>query len=109
MNLEVLLKTQQYECTKQPGLYLTMTHGRTDPEQQMDDWGTEGPSIGPLKWCHITYNASINLAFASGEITEPMLQRDPLHFHDDMLYYDGVYYGDWSLELLEGESECATT
>ena len=29
-------------------MYLRLYHGRTDPNQQMDDWGFGGPIIGPL-------------------------------------------------------------
>lgn len=28
--------------------YLHLFHGRKDPNQQMDDWGEDGPYIGPL-------------------------------------------------------------
>ncbi len=37
-----------------PGLYLGLFHGRDDPNEQMRDWGFNGPTIGPLVWCHTT-------------------------------------------------------
>lgn len=76
-----------------------MFHGRQDPTQEMDDWGESGPFLGPLDWCHITYNTSINLGFTDGFETGPALQKDGLGFYEDMLYFDGVYYGDWELQL----------
>ena len=82
-----------------PGMYLSLLHGRKDPEQDMDNWGEDGPMFGPLAWCHITYLSSIGLcALGDDDGTGPMLSMDdPMHFAYDMLYYDGVYYGDFEL------------
>jgi hypothetical protein len=61
-------------------LYLHLFHGRTDPEQQMNEWGTDGPYIGP------TY---IGWTYGGLKVNhEHLLQKE------DMIYYDGVYYGD---------------
>ncbi len=36
-----------------PGkMYLRLYHGRTDPDEQMDDWGFVGPTFGPLA-CYV--------------------------------------------------------
>lgn len=48
---------------RKPGLYLGLFHGRHRPSQQMDDRGFDGPTIGPLKWCHTTYAAHIKIEF----------------------------------------------
>ena len=29
-------------------MYLRLYHGRVDPDQEMDDWGFDGPTFGPL-------------------------------------------------------------
>ena len=36
-------------------MYLRLFHGRTDPQQDMDDWGSDGPVLGPYKFAHRTY------------------------------------------------------
>lgn len=36
-------------------LYIRLFHGRTDPNQDMDDWGTDGPVFGPYEFVHTTY------------------------------------------------------
>ena len=72
------------------GVYLELFHGRTDPSQDMDDLGTRGPVFGPLQFVHTTYNCEIKLGI-------PDDNADILSFHDDMVYYDGAYYGDWSV------------
>lgn len=71
-------------------IYMRLFHGRTNPEQDMDDWGTDGPIFGPYEFAHTTYAWDIKLGKADGTC-------DELFVHDDMVYYDGVYYGDWSI------------
>ena len=71
-------------------LYLRLFHGREDPEQDMDNWGLDGPIFGPYEFVHTTYNSSIKLGKQNGDC-------DMLLVAGDMLYYDGVYYGDWSV------------
>lgn len=79
-------------------LYLKLLHGRKDPNEQMEEWGSNGSNIGPLSWCHITYLSSINIGFLNGSDTAPMLhKKDGMCFIDDMLYFNGIYYGDWEL------------
>lgn len=71
-------------------IYIRLFHGRTDPEQQMDDWGTDGPIFGPYKFVHTTYTSFVRLGRDDGTC-------DELNTFQDMLYYGGVYYGDWSV------------
>ncbi len=69
-------------------IYIHLFHGRKTPDEQLEDWGHDGPVLGPFPFAHITYNTDIKLdneAFHE------------LRFVDDLLYYDGVYYGDWSV------------
>lgn len=80
-------------------VYLNLFHGRTDPDQDMEDWGTEGPTLGPLNYVHLTYMSSVRIGcdaevasrFFKGE-NEPWLEQ-----REDMILYDGVYYGDFSI------------
>lgn len=90
-----------------PGMYLMLTHGRNSPDEELNDWGSTGLYIGPLRWVHITYNSSINICAAndySQSGTGPMFAKySPLYFCNAMLHYNGVYYGDWELEFFSGE------
>ncbi len=72
-------------------LYIRLFHGRTDPVQEMNDWGKDGPIFGPYNFAHTTYTSCISLGKADGNC-------DSLYvLESDMAYYDGVYYGDWSV------------
>lgn len=73
-------------------IYINLFHGRTDPEQNLEDWGTEGPILGPFKYCHITYLGGFL------KLGDDMV----LNCFEDMVYYDGVFYGDFS--ILSGQS-----
>jgi hypothetical protein len=72
-------------------LYLRLFHGRTDPAQDMDDWGTDGPVFGPYLFAHTTYNCCLKLG-KSDDGCDELYIAEP-----DMVFYDGVYYGDWSV------------
>lgn len=77
-------------------LYIRLFHGRTDPKQDMDDWGSDGPVLGPYIFAHTTYNCQLKLGKLDGSCDELYIVGP------DMVFYDGVYYGDWSIF---GESE----
>src|SRR3546814_15424074 len=40
-------------------VYLHLFHGRNSPDQDMDDWGFDGPTIGPPDYVHTTYGDNI--------------------------------------------------
>lgn len=71
-------------------LYIRLFHGRTNPDQEMDDWGSDGPIFGPYEFVHTTYMWDLKLGKSRGNC-------DELYVYEDMVYYDGVYYGDWSI------------
>lgn len=86
------------------GLYLQLLHGRKDPNQDMDDWGESGPALGPFKWAHFTYLNFTTLGWEGGEMwMDDNFSADACHLllpnslcrHDDMLFWNGVFYGDW--------------
>lgn len=82
-----------------PGLYLALFHGRDDPAQDMDEWGFNGPVIGPLRYLHTTYVSNLKLDFASwGAMRRYFEDGDPvLWLKEDMIEYQGKYYGDWTV------------
>ncbi len=76
-------------------LYLRLFHGRSDPEQDMDDWGSNGPVFGPYKFVHTIYTSFVKLGRRDGGCDEMSV------LEKDLLYYDGVYYGDWTVFTYE--------
>jgi hypothetical protein len=88
-----------YPEPKEPGLYLRLFHGRAEPNEHLDDWGFDGPVIGPLEFMHTTYAFHVKLGFVNPEKARAF-KLDPrfpeLIAHEDLLVHDGKYYGDWS-------------
>jgi hypothetical protein len=84
-----------------PGkMYLRLYHGRTDPNQQMDHWGFAGPTFGPLR-CYVHTYCGIFRFHGEGDSSEVWLET-----HDDMIRWDGCFYGDMEV-FLAGDSERA--
>ena len=83
----------------QPGrLYLHLFHGRTDPAEELADWGFAGPTFGSLQSVHQTYAATWQL-FGTGD-AEVWLSG-----HGDLLAWDGAYFGDVAVFLAhEGDT-----
>jgi hypothetical protein len=75
-----------------PGkMYLRLYHGRTDPAQEMDDWGFVGPTFGPLS-CYVqTYCCNFRI-HGDDDSSEVWLEK-----HDDVIRWDGCFYGDMEL------------
>lgn len=53
----------------------------------MDEWGEDGPVLGPFDYVQITYFQTVRLGLPEGG--DGWLKKV-----DDMIYYDGWYYGD---------------
>ena len=83
---------------KKPGMYLGLFHERTDPRQAMDDWRFNGPSIGPLQWCHTTYATRIVVKFETpSDAKRYFVHSDAPHelcIDTDMVVFNGAFYGD---------------
>ena len=71
-------------------VYIRLFHGRRDPNQDMTDWGLDGPVFGPYQAMHTTYSFHVKLLKPDGS-------TDELYGFQDMLFYGGIYYGDWSV------------
>lgn len=91
-----------------PGLYLGLFHGRKTIEEELDDWGFNGPIIGPLKFCHITYGSYIKPSFSERHPGRHRLYGfdDPtplieLVDHGTLVPFQGAYYGDWTLFIID--------
>jgi hypothetical protein len=79
--------------------YLRLYHGRTDPNQEMDRWGFDGPTFGPLS-CYVhTYCSTFRIHAESGH------QELWLETHDDMIRWDGCYYGDLEVFIAKADDK----
>lgn len=73
------------------GVYLNLYHGRIDPNVDMDDFGSEGPSLGPFDYVTTTYLYNTRAGRENNTIIYTF------DIVEDMLLCNGVYYGDWSV------------
>ena len=73
-------------------MYIKLFHGRDTRDQGMDDWGYDGPILGPLKHAHTSYGLKIHLRFV-----DPKREDRDIRIEDGLAVFDGRYYGDWSV------------
>lgn len=66
--------------------YLKLWHGHRHPDEQLDGWGEDGPTFGLFPFFHMTYGCEIK--FGDDGYC--------LNLVEEFVYYDGMYYGDWS-------------
>lgn len=112
---------------ERPAVWLHLFHGRSSPDEELDDWGCDGPCIGPLNYVHITYACDVKLACSYDvarkffpDVVAAEEQRDAEYaekygretsrgelfehricFHEDLLPHDGKFYGDISIAAFE--------
>lgn len=84
---------------KRPPVYLHMFHGRDNKESDIDGWGFNGPTIGPLDWVHMTYMCHLRGQFQDGHEAKKfgLDQEFDFRINEDCLEFDGKLYGDWSI------------
>lgn len=97
-------------------LDLLLIHGRHDPDEQMEEWGFNGPTLQGIEALHVTYQQTFVLHFkdrASCQTAQALTgwpewddRALELQFHDDMLKVipiasDGpvAFYGDYELQV----------
>jgi hypothetical protein len=71
-------------------LSVRLFHGRRHPSEALDDWGFDGPCLGPFFGVQLTYGSVA--VFAEQQ------ERISLARVDDLLFYDGGYFGDLSIQ-----------
>lgn len=77
-------------------IYLQLFHGRKTVKEDMVDWGTDGPVLGPWDNFHWTYGSTLRLVEDTGTNEEYWLDENP-GFKHDLIYYAGTYYGDFRI------------
>ena len=80
---------------KRAPMYLHLFHGRTDPEEDMDTWGTDGPVL-KIEGFHLTYGNVMHVGVPDHIGYDEWLDMD-LDHETGLVYYNGVYYGDFSI------------
>jgi len=86
------------------GLYLGLYHGRDSVDKSMDDWGSRGPLIGPLRSFTVTYMADIRLAFENHLDALKYgfrVDQAELIVKEDCIEYREIFYGDWQVSMYE--------
>jgi hypothetical protein len=81
-------------------LYLRLYHGRNDPNQEMDEWGFEGPTFGPLSAVVLTYLTTIRI-YGPNPSHELWLETTR-----DMVRWQGKYFGDFEI-FVAGQRDIA--
>jgi hypothetical protein len=69
-------------------MFVELFHGRVDLKIDMVGWGTVGPTF-ECCYVRVEYGNSIRCVLLNGD-------EFTLHYVDDCVYYDGVYYGGTS-------------
>ncbi len=82
--------------TSPAGLYLQLLHGRDQLDQEMTDWGFEGPTLGPLKFVQGIYLDHLRIEFAETE------QSICIEYTEDCLVYNNQYFGQYTVFYQDG-------
>ena len=93
-------------------IYIQLFHGRNDPDADMAEagkdnggWGFDGPQFA-CESIHGTYCSHFRMWRA--RLGDGVIADDEvfLYWYDDMIYYDGKYYGDFSIsdQQVDGHS-----
>jgi hypothetical protein len=72
-------------------MFLHLFHGRTTKDEELNGWGEDGPVL-QIEGLHVTYANHVRVG-----VNGPYEDWFDLCFVEDLLYYDGMLYGDWSV------------
>ena len=75
-------------------VYLELFHGRKSVDEDLEDWGEQGPILEPFQYVHTTYGADIKLQTMDGIDGNLHVVG---HEVPDLVFYGGMFYGDWSV------------
>lgn len=77
-------------------VYIQLFHGRHTPDEELDDWGFDGPVLGPFPWFHMTYGCDVKLGDDPIVVTGKEIDF-PVPDNDGFIQFLGSYYGDMSI------------
>lgn len=78
--------------------YLRLFHGRKDPAQDLNDWGEDGPYVGPFSAVTWTYG---NLKLHTKDDFRELHRKQD----GDMIRHNDMWYGDFELSWIDGLEE----
>jgi len=70
--------------------YLRLFHGRHTPDEQLSDWGFDGPIFACVSGVSVTYACEIKFENQDDELCV-------LKIVDDLVYYNDCWYGDFEI------------
>ncbi len=102
---QLIARNTHTQEPKKAGIYLRLLHGRTPYNRDMENWGDDGPWIGPISWIHFTYNDYFSIGFQEGcdylSGSAEKIPPSPLYFFNDCIYCNGIHYGQWEVVQIE--------
>lgn len=72
-------------------VYLNFFHGRHTSDEELDDWGFNGPVFGPFSTVQVTYGCHIKTIDREGDLTQFTIDKDGL------VEALGAFYGDFEI------------
>jgi hypothetical protein len=71
-------------------VFIRLFHGRNSPQDQLEEWGFDGPIIGPV---------GINWTYGTIKVHKPGWGQgwEELPVQDDLVKYQGKFYGDFDV------------
>lgn len=73
-------------------VYLHLFHGRDTDEEDMEDMGYDGPTLGPFPFVHTTYGNDLKI----GDEAMSFIKVSP----GGCIMWEGKFYGDWSVHTI---------
>ena len=74
-------------------IYIELLHGRTHPDEELNDWGYQGPILGPFPYFHVTYNATVNIGDNGLQVAGEE-KEFPWWDKNDLMPFLFSFYGD---------------
>jgi hypothetical protein len=75
-------------------VWVELFHGRDSEDEELDDWGFDGPVVGPFDFVQNTYGIDIR-GIRKSKDNEEEIHEFPMK--DGLIQYDGKWYGDYSV------------
>lgn len=73
-------------------IYIHLFQGRTDIDQDLEERGSDGPLLGPFDSIHTTFDSHKRVLLLGD--SEQWIE---LLTTEGMIYYDGIFYSDFSI------------
>lgn len=77
-------------------IYIELLHGHHYPNEVLEDWGFNGPVLGPFQFFHITYQSDIKLGDDGIVVMGKQVDFPPWDSNDYIDFLGGLY-GDMSV------------